>query len=216
VVIVTLGTIGRRGVVTIGLGILAGTAGAQAAADSGAESRAAAIAKSVAGVGAGFVMHEAGHVLFDVALGAGVGVRGVKGAGIAFFAITHRDMPPASEFVISSAGFWVQHATNEVLLSRRPGLRHEHAPLLKGIFAFNLLNSAMYSVAAFGHIGPPERDTRGMAISAGVDEPVVGAMLLAPAVLDAARYYRPDAKGLRWASRIVKLGGVALLARARR
>ena len=37
---------------------------------------------------------------------------------------------------------------------------------------------------------------------------------LAPALLDGARYYRPDAAWLKWASRAVKVGGALLIVRA--
>ena len=74
---------------------------------------------------------------------------------------------PAREFVISSAGFWAQHAVSEYLLTRQPALRDEHAPVLKGILAFNVLTSVAYSGAAFARTGPNERDTRGMATQRG-------------------------------------------------
>jgi hypothetical protein len=61
--------------------------------------------------------------------------------------------------------------------------------------------------------GPPERDTRGIAASARVDERWVGALVLAPAVLDAWRYYHPDAKWAVWTSRGVKLGMILLVVR---
>ena len=179
------------------------------------EARAASMAKFVAGGALGLVMHESGHILFDVVFGAGVGVRKVKGAGIPFFALTHDPVSSAREFAISSAGFWVQHATSEILLMRRPRLRHEHAPFLKGVLAFNVLNSVMYSGAAFTRSGPVERDTRGMAVAAGIDEPWIGAVILVPAALDAARYFMPESRVLRWTSRAAKIGGVLLIVKAR-
>ena len=97
--------------------------------------------------------------------------------------------------MISSAGFWVQHATSEWLLTRHPHLRREHAPFRKGLLAWNVLASAAYSGAAFARAGPPERDTRGMAMSLGVPEPWIGALILAPAVLDAVRYAHPTRHG---------------------
>ena len=99
--------------------------------------------------------HEAGHLLFAVLFDAAPGLGKVDFHGIPFFALTHRSgLSPAREFTISSAGFWVQHAGNEWLLTRRPRLRHERAPLLKGLFAFNILASVAYSGAAFARIGP--------------------------------------------------------------
>ena len=78
--------------------------------------------------------HESGHLLFDAIFDANAGLKKVSFHGIPFFAITHdTGLPPTKEFVIDSAGFWVQEATNEWLLTKRPRLRHEHAPLLKGM-----------------------------------------------------------------------------------
>jgi hypothetical protein len=47
-----------------------------------------------------------------------------------------------------------------------------------------------------------------------VDEPWIGVIVLAPAVLDAARYYRPDSRVLQWTSRAAKVGGVLLIFKA--
>jgi hypothetical protein len=47
-----------------------------------------------------------------------------------------------------------------------------------------------------------------------VDEPWIGVTVLAPAVLDAARYYRPNSRVLRWASRAAKVGGALLIFKA--
>jgi hypothetical protein len=86
--------------------------------------------------------------------------------------------------------------------------------VLKGLLAFNVVTSVIYTGAAFARHGPAERDTRGIALSADVDEPWVGITILAPAVLDAARYYRPHSRLLRWASRAAKVGGTLLIVRA--
>jgi hypothetical protein len=172
----------------------------------------AAVSGFLAGVVVGLAAHESGHVLFDVIFDADPGVKRVEFNGIPFFAITHRSgLPPREEFTISSAGFWVQHATNEWFLTRTPNLRHQHSPLKKGIFTFNVGASAMYSVAAFARIGPDERDTLGMATSARVDEPWIGALILAPAVFDTWRYFDPDARWAVWASRAAKIGAVLLV-----
>jgi hypothetical protein len=180
------------------------------------ETRAARSVALVGGAAAGFLAHEGGHLLFDAAFGADPGVKGVSFAGIPFFAITHDDtVTPREEYVISSAGFWVQHATSEWILTARPDLRRERAPLLKGWLAWNVIASAAYSTAAFGRFGPAERDTRGMAQSLGIAEPWVGGMILAPAVLDAWRYAHPDARWAKWTSRAVKVGLVVATIGAR-
>jgi hypothetical protein len=152
----------------------------------------------VTGAFAGLVAHEAGHLLFDYAFDADPRIERVEFHGIPFFAITHRpDLSPRRELTVSSAGFWVQHAGSEWILTARPRLRHERSPFLKGMLAFNVVTSMAYAGAAFSRTGPAERDTRGIAVSAGVDERWVGAMILGPAALDAVRYFDPDAK---WAA----------------
>jgi hypothetical protein len=168
------------------------------------------------GAALGLGMHEGGHLVFDTVFDARPRIQGVHFGPIPFFAITHRsDLPPRREFTISSAGFWVQEASNEWLLTRRPALRRGHAPLAKGLLAFNVLNSVGYAVVAFARAGPLERDTRGMAASIGIDERAIGAVVLVPALLDAYRYFRPDARWAKWASRSAKAGSVLLVLKSR-
>ena len=172
------------------------------------------VVRFFAGAALGLGFHESAHVIADEAFGADPGVRKVSAGFIPFFAITHEPVTPTKEFIISSAGFWAQHVGSDIVLSSHPQLREEHAPVLKGLLAFNLVTSVIYSGAAFVRRGPLERDTRGMALSADVDEPWIGMTVLAPAVLDAARYYRPNSRVLRWASRAAKVGGVLLIFKA--
>jgi hypothetical protein len=142
------------------------------------------------------------------------GLKKVSFAGVPFFAITHRnDLSPRREFAVSSAGFWMQHATNEWLLTSRRNLRDERAPVAKGLFTFNVLLSAGYSAAALGRFGPAERDTRAMARTLRIDERWIGVLVLAPAALDAVRYFEPDAGWARWSSRVAKVGFVLLVIR---
>ena len=172
------------------------------------------VASFLTGAAIGLGAHEGAHVITDLAFGETPGLQKVDFHGIPFFAITHRSgLPARREFTISSAGFWMQHAENEWLLIRRPNLRMERAPLSKGVFAFNVLASVAYAGAAFARTGPPERDTRGMAASARIDERWIGALVLAPAVLDAWRYRHPDAKWAAWTSRGVKIGMVVMVVR---
>lgn len=164
------------------------------------------------GAATGLLAHEASHVLFDLAAGAGVGVRRVDYAGLPFFAITHDPVGPRAEFLIGQAGFLAQHASNEWLLAG--DLRGRPAPFRKGWLAMNLATSTAYAWAAFTRTGPAERDTRAIADAARVDERLVGALVLAPAALDAWRYARPDAKAPRWISRAFKVALLALVLRA--
>lgn len=177
-------------------------------------SRAATVGSFLGGAALGLLAHESGHLLFDFAFDADPTFRRVEFHGIPFFAISHRpDMPKRKEFIISSAGFWVQHAGSEWILTKRPDLRGERAPLVKGILAFNVLASGAYAGAAFARTGPPERDTRGMSEGSGIDERWIGAIVLAPAALDAWRYYDPKAKWAVWMSRGVKVAMVLLSAK---
>lgn len=181
---------------------------------SSSEHSTAAIAQFLAGAAIGLGLHEGAHVATAWIFDADPGVKKVTFGPLPFFAIFHEDVSPAREYVISSSGFWMQHASSEWLLSRRPRLRGEHAPLAKGLLAFNVLTSFAYSTAAFGTFGPYERDTRSMADSLDVAEPWVGAMILAPAALDTWRYFRPESRWAAWTSRAVKAGAVLMMIRA--
>src|SRR5262249_24229024 len=78
------------------------------------------------GAGSGLLLHESGHLFYDVTFDADPRVKRVHFGPVPFFAITHRaDMTPRREFVIDSAGFWMQEATSEWLLTRRPRLADE-------------------------------------------------------------------------------------------
>ncbi len=154
-------------------------------------------------------MHEGGHLVFDAVLDAKPRFKGVSFGPFPFFAIVHRsDLSRRREFAVSSAGFWAQNGTNQWLLTERRTLRQDHAPWAKGILAFNVITSIGYGAVAFARAGPFERDTRGIAEAARIDERAVGALVMAPAILDAYRYYSPHARWAAWASRAIKVGSV--------
>jgi hypothetical protein len=175
-----------------------------------------AIAQFLLGGALGLGIHEGGHVVMGSIFDADPGVKKISFGPLPFFAITHSDVTPAEEYTIAAAGFWAQHASSEWLLTTRPDLRHERAPLAKGLLAFNVLASVTYATAAFGTFGPYERDTRAMADALDVSEPWVGAMILGPAVLDAWRYLKPEARWAAWTSRALKAGAVVVVIRAAR
>jgi hypothetical protein len=166
----------------------------------------------LAGAALGLGIHEGGHLVFDAVFGADPRVVGVRFGPFPFFAITPRgDLSPRRQFAITSAGFWMQDLSSEWILTKRPSLRDEHAPVAKGVLAFNVLNSTGYAFVAFARAGPYERDTRGMADASGIDERAIGAIVLAPAVFDAIRYFKPEARWAKWASRAAKVGSVLLV-----
>jgi hypothetical protein len=206
--------------VLLGLSTLAHTAHAQSPSSGNDErsetNRTVSTLSFLGGATAGLLAHEGGHLFFDVVFDADPGVRRVEFAGIPFFALTHREgLSPRREYTIDAAGFWVQNALSEWVLTRRPGLHRERAPFAKGLLAWSLSSSAAYAAASFGTFGPPQRDTRGMAESLGIREPWVGAMLLVPAVCDLWRYFDPDNRWPRWISRVGKLSLVLVVVRAR-
>lgn len=163
---------------------------------------------------AGLGIHESGHLFFDVLFDADPQFERIEFGPIPFFAIEHTVLSPRREFIVSSAGFWLQHLSSEWLLTKRPELRHEHGPAAKGMLAFNVLTSIGYASVAFARAGPPERDTKGMADSIDVDERWVASMILVPALLDAWRYVRPEARWARWGSRAAKIVLVLLVAKS--
>jgi hypothetical protein len=167
--------------------------------------------KFFAGAALALAAHESGHLLFDAIFDAGVSVKSVHLGPLPFFAITHEaGLPGREEFTISSAGFWTQEAAAEWLLTTRPDIRHEHAPLAKGMLAFDVLTSFGYGTVALFKAGPPERDTRGMS-AIGVDERAIGALVMMPAAFDTVRYFFPEARWAKWASRAAKATTVLLV-----
>lgn len=166
----------------------------------------------VGGAAVGFGAHELGHVFFNLVFDADPGIKKVSFKGIPFFAITHgNQLSPRQEYTVAASGLWIQNGLNEWILSRRPDIRHEHAPFQKGVLVMNVLTSAVYSGAALLKTGPHERDTRAMASALGVDERWIGVMVLAPALLDVYRYLHPDAKWAAWSARGLKAGMVLLV-----
>jgi hypothetical protein len=205
---------------TLAMTVLVGLSiGARAAHAQGADSpapqmprRAATVATFLAGGGLAFAIHEAGHLTFDVIFDAQPRVRTVHFGPIPFFAITPaRPLSPRQLFTVATAGFWTQQLTTEILLPRGTSLREAHAPFAKGMLAFDILTSIGYAAVAFARAGPAERDTRGMADGLGVPEPVVGLIVLTPAVLEAYRYFSPRSRWAKWASWAVGAGSVVLV-----
>ena len=174
--------------------------------------RAAAVGEFLGGAAVGLAAHESGHLLFDGVFDADPGIKKVDFHGIPFFAITHRDdLSPQRELIVSSAGFWVQQADNEWLLTAAQPAPRARAVHERDVRVQRRCASVAYAGAAFAQTGPAERDTRGMAAPLASTEPWIGAMILVPAVLDSWRYFDPDARWAVWASRAAKVGVVLLV-----
>jgi len=176
------------------------------------ESGASRFGKVILGGAAGLGLHEGGHLIANWAFEEKVTIKKVDYKGIPFFALSHApNLSPRREYVVSSAGFWAQYLFSEQILTHHPHLKNEDSPFRKGMLAFHVVTSLVYSGAAFGKTGPLERDTRGMASSRRIDERWIGAIVLAPALLDMYRYFNPDARWATWTSRGVKMGSVVLV-----
>ena len=202
----------RFGILRSGLALLIVALMASSAAAQETSSAGERFGRLLLGGAAGLALHESGHLIADWAFEEKVVVRKVDWKGVPFFALSHApDLSPRREFTVSSAGFWSQFLYSEQILTHHPDLRHEQSPFRKGMLTFHVVTSLVYAGAAFAKTGPVERDTRGMAESLHINERWLGALVLAPAVLDTYRYFHPDARWASWSSRGVKMGSVLLV-----
>ena len=181
----------------------------------------------LAGGAVGFVAHESGHVVTNLALGNTPQFQHITTFGfIPFVAINPRLScrggvckkhdgsllygGEGGRFAIVTAGFDVQHITTEVLLTLDPDLRDRHAPFRKGLFAFDILLSVGYALSSATGVESPFGDAGNAAAAAGMPRAVFAAILLAPAALDTYRYFRPRSRWAPWASRGSKLGMIGI------
>jgi hypothetical protein len=202
--------------VALGLLILPADAIAQSDDPSPAPpSRTIDAAKFLSGAALAFVIHEGAHLVFDEVFDAHPQLQTVHFGPVPFFAIAPtRPLSARQLFTVASAGFWTQELTSDLLTPRHRDLRHDHAPFAKGMLAFDVLTSIGYAATAFAQSGPLQRDTRGMAVALNVPEPAIGALILTPAVLEAYRYFRPESRWAKWATRIAVAGSVVLVVSA--
>jgi hypothetical protein len=171
-----------------------------------------------AGAASGFVSHEAGHLLANYLLGNKPAWVGLRGFGVVpFFAISPElscndlgcTKADASWFVpgrrgmylISTAGFTVQHITSEIALSQDAWLRYHHAPFEKGFLAFNILLSIGYALSTLAGVEDSHGDAGGAAAVAHLPKPIFATLLILPAVFDTVRFLLPDATWAVGASR---------------
>ncbi len=158
------------------------------------------------GAFAGFLGHETGHLIANLAVGSNPKLKGVSFSIIPFFTIEPgHELANRDHYLTASAGFNAQHIINEWLLEKHPDLRNKDEPFLKGLAIFNFWLTVGYSATGFAGYGPDERDTKGMADSIGWSEDAVAGMILVPTLLDAYRYNHPEARWARRASRISKI-----------
>ena len=180
------------------------------------------------GAASAFLLHEGGHIVAGAALGGWPHLQPVRFLGfIPFFAVapglscadqgcTRFGEPfPAGRpgaYLVFSAGFHVQHLTDELILTLEPNLAQADAPFRTGMLAFNTLLSVAYVTANLIGIEPRAGDLGSISRVANRPQLVANGLLLGAAALDLARYQWPETAWLAWASRAAKvvLLGLAL------
>ena len=181
-----------------------------------------AIGLGTAGLAIGFVAHELGHVLVNLGYGRVPEFEGLRYGGIIpFFRISSGvscnpqgcfddDGEPIKggrtrAYLVTSAGFNVQHIVNEVLLSLDPWMQHHRSPLQKGILFFNMSLSIGYALSTWFQIKPPVGDIDGMSRAAQINPNWVALMVMIPTGLDIYRFFMPNSKWAPWVSRSSKV-----------
>jgi hypothetical protein len=168
-----------------------------------------------------FLVHESGHVFANLILGNVPTLKGTLVFGfIPFFVILPRISCRGDHcvkhngetfgagrngaFFIASAGFHMQHVTDEVLLTRNPQLMSQEAPFRKGMLLFNVFLSTMYAVGAYTGLEDPHGDLVGAARRSRMHEAWLATVVLAPAMLDSYRFFVPSSRWAPWVSRADK------------
>lgn len=183
----------------------------------------------LAGFVTGFVAHESGHFTANLAMGNVPQFKGLLVWGfLPFFSIAPRidcesgerctkhdgsEFGPGErgKYFIVSAGYHVQHVTDEIILTRAPELRYEDAPFRKALLTFNVCLSVMYAVGAWTGLEDPHGDLAGQARLSGMNETFLSFALLTPAAIDTYRYFRPSsARWSAWVSRGTKAAYLGL------
>jgi len=181
-----------------------------------------------AGALTGFLAHESGHVFANLVQGNVPRFEGILGFGfVPFFTVAPRidceqghcvkhdgsafsnGLP--GKIAITSAGFNVQHLTDEILLTRNPRLRQRVAPYRKGLFAFNTLLSLAYATTCITRTENSTGDVTASARLMGVPRELYALSLATLAGLDLYRYFVPDGRVAPWLSRGGKVLFVGVL-----
>ncbi len=158
------------------------------------------------GAGAGFVLHEGGHLALDYALSAKPIFVEVKLGPFPFFAIQPTDVRNDQQrYSIAMAGFLMQDIYSELILNIDPHLREHHHPFFKGMLALHVVLSAGYAITGFANIGPPQSDVNSMSRALGVPPWTIGLFLIVPAACDVYRYFVASSHFAPWVSATGKL-----------
>ncbi len=158
------------------------------------------------GATSGFVAHELGHVMTDVFYNKKISFVETHLGPIPFFAIQPCcNLTRMQEYVIASAGFWVQDINSELIFHLAPRLRARRLAYLKGVLALDVGLSVGYAITGFLHTGPDQSDINTMARGLNVPPWEVGLVLIVPEIVDVYRYFVPGSKWAPYASMSTKL-----------
>jgi hypothetical protein len=183
---------------------------------------AGSVALVAAGFASAFLVHEGCHLAANLLMGNVPRLEPVTFMGfIPFVAVSpgiqcvggscyRRDGSvfgpgPRGYYLIVSAGFLCQEASNEIILTAQPRIRYQESPFLKGMLLFNTLTSVGYAFANWFHLEPPQGDLAGVDSLGGLPRGVMGALVFTAAALDIARYFAPGVPWIPWVSRGTKV-----------
>ncbi|HEY7957217.1 MAG: hypothetical protein ACHQ17_08045 [Polyangia bacterium] len=160
----------------------------------------------VLGALSGFVAHELGHVVTDLAYGKSISFQPTHLGPIPFFAIEPCcNLTHEQEYVVASMGFNVQSLSSELILWLQPHLRSHRRAYLKGILVLDIGLSLGYGITAFAGIGPPQSDVNTMARGLQIPSWPIGLWLVVPAMVDVYRYLVPGSRWAPWLSLQAKM-----------
>lgn len=179
------------------------------------------VAWFLGGAAAAFVGHESCHVAMNLSLGVVPEIRPVTYLGfVPFFSISPTVTCGANGcvkdsgapfgpgkgglYAIVAAGMQCQQISNEIILSTDPQLVRHEAPFRKGMLAFNVLLSLGYAVSNWAGVEPRSGDVSSLDRLVRAPQGLIALSVFAPAVLDALRFFFPDAPGLPFVSWVAK------------
>lgn len=160
-----------------------------------------------AGAAAGFLLHEGGHVAFDLVSGNEPHLKPVRLGPLPFFAISPQAIrSPGQLYGASMMGFFAEAVYTELIFASYPDLMHRHRPVAEGLLAFHCALDLGYALTGVLQIGPRESDVNSMARAAKVSPQAIGLMLVLPLVFDVLRYIKPELlRGNLWLSAVSRV-----------
>lgn len=177
----------------------------------------------------GLLAHESAHLSMNFALGNTPRFRPIRGLfGAPFVAISPDiscqgakcEGADGQRFAagvrgrawIASAGFVMQWATSEMILSDMPDVLYRNEPFLQEWLALNVTLALAYAITCASGIESDFGDASGLATHGHMPRSATAALVATPALVDAARAVWPERPWIKWAARASKLVFVGLVA----